>query len=1072
MFKTALYRTLRGALTLIVTGIFVAPVFSQQLNFQTYSVEDGLPQSTVFEIFQDRDGYLWIGTDGGGLCRFDGYRFKAYGKNEGLRANVVRRIAQDNENALWIATNNGLYRMKEGKIIPVNAIANNASIYFLSVMVDHAQNVWACTSGKGVYRLSHDTLGYRVTQYNTSNGLSGDYIFDVCEDSKGKIWLASYGNGLDAIEPSTGLVRTFTFPESKYNEVISIKNYDRSNIVFGTRHAGACRIATEQTSISQMKTMGGTQGQSVWSSATDASLHWYATDKAGVVSSGQDQLNKRNGLPINDVFKVLVDKEKNLWIGTNGAGLSKFMGHRYAHVTSAELPGLSPVKAIVKARDKSYWAGTELSGLYNFSLEGNKVVFKKNIRSGFENRKISGLAIDKDNALWVATDNGVTRLLNGTMRSFGVGDGLIDQRVNCIYADRRNRLWIGTIGGLSLYEDGGFNNISESNGLINNEVQCVLEDKPGNIWIGTFGGLIKFDGEKLYSYFEEDGLLEKKIQCLAEGKNGNIYIGTFGGGIYRCATSGAKAQIAQLCGDNELTSNNINSLTFENDTTLIAATSQGLNKIHLTGDYKVRSISSAGRADGFSSVENSPNAALNDEENRVLWFGTPKGLTLYYPFNDKPNRVRPSIRILRMLVNGRARNFNEKMRLGYSENSVKFDFVSVSLTNPMANEYFAKLSGLDTGWNRLLINKQNLDEFVSVEYKKLQPGRYILQLKARNNDGAESDIATVKFFIRQPFYKNPWFIAGAFVIGFILIYLFFRYREKQLIREKNKLERIVTARTAEVVASKREIEAQKDLLQLQKHEIMDSINYSKRIQNAILPERRELSDRFPESFILYRPKDIVSGDFYFFRTDAQEGFYLAVADCTGHGVPGAFMSMIGSKELSEAVSESASPAQILRELNIGVRSTLKQNNLELGIKDGMDIGLVHIGKESKTGCKVAFAGANRPLWVLKRGAGNILEIKPTKAAIGGYTPDAQEFEQHNIQLRKGDSIYLFSDGYADQFGGESGKKMMTRRLKELMVECSELPMRAQEDRLRTYFDAWKGTDNEQVDDVLLIGVQL
>jgi serine phosphatase RsbU (regulator of sigma subunit) len=184
------------------------------------------------------------------------------------------------------------------------------------------------------------------------------------------------------------------------------------------------------------------------------------------------------------------------------------------------------------------------------------------------------------------------------------------------------------------------------------------------------------------------------------------------------------------------------------------------------------------------------------------------------------------------------------------------------------------------------------------------------------------------------------------------------------------------------------------------------------------------------------------------------------------------MSMIGSKELSEAVSESASPAQILRELNIGVRSTLKQNNLELGIKDGMDIGLVHIGKESKTGCKVAFAGANRPLWVLKRGAGNILEIKPTKAAIGGYTPDAQEFEQHNIQLRKGDSIYLFSDGYADQFGGESGKKMMTRRLKELMVECSELPMRAQEDRLRTYFDAWKGTDNEQVDDVLLIGVQL
>jgi serine phosphatase RsbU (regulator of sigma subunit) len=305
----------------------------------------------------------------------------------------------------------------------------------------------------------------------------------------------------------------------------------------------------------------------------------------------------------------------------------------------------------------------------------------------------------------------------------------------------------------------------------------------------------------------------------------------------------------------------------------------------------------------------------------------------------------------------------------------------------------------------------------------------------------------------------------------MVVWGFFKYRERHLINEKIRLEQIVTARTAEVVASREKIEAQKDLLQLQKMEITDSINYSRRIQNAILPELQELSDAFPESFILYRPKDIVSGDFYYFRNGGRDGMHVAVADCTGHGVPGAFMSMIGSRELSESIDKKTAPSEILRSLNRGIRKTLRQSNPDTGIRDGMDIALVLIRKNNDS-FKVSYSGANRPLWILKNDGADILEIKGTKAAIGGLTPDEQRFDEESCELQHGDILYLFSDGYADQFGGDSGKKIMTRKFRELILECRGRSMQEQQDYLWNFFGKWKGAENEQVDDVLVIGIKL
>lgn len=283
--------------------------------------------------------------------------------------------------------------------------------------------------------------------------------------------------------------------------------------------------------------------------------------------------------------------------------------------------------------------------------------------------------------------------------------------------------------------------------------------------------------------------------------------------------------------------------------------------------------------------------------------------------------------------------------------------------------------------------------------------------------------------------------------GFILVVAFLIFLNLEKNKKQNKL-----------------ITEQKSVLEHQKQEITDSINYSKRIQTAILPDLNDIKQNLNDFFILYQPKDIVSGDFYYFNKINNDVF-IAAADCTGHGVPGAFMSLVGSKELKIANSSTNSPAQILKHLNNGVKDTLRQNHID-GTKDGMDIALVRIN-----GTTVTYSAANRPLWILKKDSNAIEEIKATKTAIAGFTEDNFEFEEHEINLAKGDTIYLFSDGYADQFGGDKQKKMTTKRFREFILSIKDLPMTKQQNELDGYFKNWQG-NTEQVDDLLVIGIRL
>lgn len=289
-----------------------------------------------------------------------------------------------------------------------------------------------------------------------------------------------------------------------------------------------------------------------------------------------------------------------------------------------------------------------------------------------------------------------------------------------------------------------------------------------------------------------------------------------------------------------------------------------------------------------------------------------------------------------------------------------------------------------------------------------------------------------------------------------------------LAENERMLEEKVRQRTAEVVKQKEEIDKQKEQIEEYFVQVTDSIKYAQKIQEAILPPENHVRRLLPDSFILYRPKDIVSGDFYWLG-EANDKVFFAAVDCTGHGVPGAFMSIVGYNQLKQAIitTGGSNPAQILDHLNQGVSETLHQKEENSTSKDGMDIAICSLNPKT---LELEYAGAFNPLYLLRNN--EIVETKGNKFPIGSFLDgETPNFTNHKIQLEKGDQIYIFSDGYADQFGGPRGKKFMYKRFRELLIANSRKDLTIQKDLLKEALFDWMKNE-EQVDDILVIGVRV
>ena len=387
---------------------------------------------------------------------------------------------------------------------------------------------------------------------------------------------------------------------------------------------------------------------------------------------------------------------------------------------------------------------------------------------------------------------------------------------------------------------------------------------------------------------------------------------------------------------------------------------------------------------------------------------------------------------------------------------------------PQSTAYQYRLNPVMKDWSRWST------QFSTITFHNLPPGSYTLNVRARNVLGMSSAIRATNLVIYPPFYRKAWFIVLAVLSVLLLILLVIRLWTGKLQRDKRILEEKVSERTREIIMQKEEIETQRDELGrqrdqivLQKKAITDSILYASRIQSAILPPLRNITRVFREHFIIYLPRDIVSGDFYWFRE--IEGKILVVAsDCTGHGVPGAFMSMLGLSALNDiAANESIGNAgDILDELRNRVISALHQTGRVGEAKDGMDISLCIIDKKAK---KMQYAGAFNPFYHFR--SGKLTEIKADKMPIGIFETRQKPFTNHEMSYRPGDTVYLFSDGFIDQFGGERERKFKSYRFKELLTSIQSEPLTRQQELLEEAFLSWKGR-LEQVDDILVIGIRL
>jgi serine phosphatase RsbU (regulator of sigma subunit) len=308
------------------------------------------------------------------------------------------------------------------------------------------------------------------------------------------------------------------------------------------------------------------------------------------------------------------------------------------------------------------------------------------------------------------------------------------------------------------------------------------------------------------------------------------------------------------------------------------------------------------------------------------------------------------------------------------------------------------------------------------------------------------------------------------IIALILVsgLVYYIYRGYRIKKEANiKLEeknRLISAQKDEIQKQKEIAENQRDLIAYQKKHITDSIHYAKRIQTALLPSLELFSDEI-EHFVLYKPRDIVSGDFYWVaKIDGRQ--VVIAADCTGHGVPGAFMSMLGVSLLNEIIlnKKIIQPDQVLNVLRECIVHSLKQDVQTSGIKDGLDMCVCVIDFESN---KIQFAGANNPIWIIS--GGQLNEIKGDKMPVAIHDNMAP-FTNHTFDLKKGDTFYIFSDGYADQFGGPQQKKILNKNFKMLLQKVQHLPMLEQGAKIDEFFEDWR-KELEQIDDVCVIGIR-
>jgi ligand-binding sensor domain-containing protein/DNA-binding CsgD family transcriptional regulator len=818
---------------LLLAAVMVRPLpgYSGDPGFQNISIEDGLSQNTISCILQDRNRFMWFGSEEG-LNRYDGYSFKIYRHNQrrddGLSHDRVSCLVEDRDGSFWIGTLGGgldhfdpdqerftHYRhdARDG-----NSLSNDS---IRAILPDGKGLLWIGTDN-GLNRFDRKKGTFtRILHSQESIGIDSPCIINCLhQDQAGVLWIGTR-NGLYRYDPASGQCTALSAGASAVRRVPSGRNQintifeDSSGIIWMGTEAGLARFDKQDGSL-QFKEEGALALPHLYRSRIQ---HILRDDRGGVWIASEAGIYffphpgmlavyfKAGAVPrrmLKDCFTISLyqDPEGILWAGTF-SGIFKYdLRTRQFSLLGSEVSEKEkedfrfPVSAVCQDRRKWLWIGTYKNGLFGInrgvdekkafsSLPGNPQDLKELV--------IPALMVDRGQTLWIGTSNGlhaydiVSDSFTGYYHSGEKGGGLSHDWITAIFEDRSGRLWVGTEDGLNLFDRSRktfavYRDDQPTAPLLGrDQITAVYQDASGVLWIGTYGGgLCLFDPEKgkfVRNYRHRIGdpfsLSSNKIYCLLEDRYGRFWVGTNSGGLD--LFDRARGTFTHFTTENGLPNNSILGMLADSQGNLWLSTSRGLSRFDpqrkIFRNFTVR--------DGLQGDEFLPRSFYKNEENE-LFFGGPNGLTCFFAADIKDNPHMPPVVITNLEIFNRGQKLSgdfsrmKTLKLGYMDKIVSFTFAALSYADPRRNQYAYKIEGLNDDWT-------NIGNRHEVTVSNLRPGRYVFRVKGSNNHGVWNEQgAVLAITMRPPWWQTWWFRIPAFLLLLFLFIVFNRTRTRRL----------------------------------------------------------------------------------------------------------------------------------------------------------------------------------------------------------------------------------------------------------------------------------------------------
>ncbi len=934
-------------------------------------------------------------------------------------------------------------------------MANNV---VLDIKTDKNGNLWFATNN-GVSCLSKDKLSLqnpRFSSYTTEEGLAHNLVFSITEDDNGNIWFGTFGGGL-----------------SKYSGPAFIARYVDKNANASNNNV---RAITEDKQGNLW--MGLFNGEvSCYDGNTFNNFKLNETDKS------------------TTVFCITEDKQGNIWLGTSDKGVfvydnKSLPDSKSSFIRYSKEQGLAgnAIRCITEDRNGNLWLGTHGSGVTCYTPPGKTgtgFFTNYNTKQGIANPIVYSIYEDKRGIIWFCTNKGVTSFDGKSFTNYIPDKSITGGLFQSVVEDKNNNLWFGTDNGVccinsKMQTPGKTRLISytTAQGLGDNTIYDMMiapfpapgtNDTITALVIGTNRGYSVLTGwkDKNGKFFPfEDNSINPSDESFGNYEPvWEIYNNKTGYPVKDLNTSAmcvvktgflsyggqdrqGKGAIWGGCGDDKIIQFNPFALNKNHKAPLLVIQAVKINEEKIAW-YDLLPAKTKNTIDDSL-------AAVNEE---VITFGKPLNDTLRKAMLKQFSNITFS---------GVAKWYPipENLVLTHEHNNISFDFVAIETDKNFLVRYQYMLEGYDKDWRQVT-------DKTSATFGNMHEGLYTFKVKACSPEGVWSEPITYTFKVLPPWYRTWWMYLTYLILIIASVIIIVRWNGRRLRAQKKELEQKVKTATSQIREEKEKVELANELISEQKKvveeknkDILDSIYYAKRIQDAMLKTEEKTNPHLPKHFVLFMPKDIVSGDFYW-AVEKHDYWYVAAVDCTGHGVPGAFMSMLGMSFLNDIVTDGQhlTPAEILDQLRNKIITELRQTGESGGNKDGMDISVIRLNLKTN---ELQWAGANNPILLIENN--QLTEIKPDKQPIG-YYPGARPFTNHTIPFGPGTTLYIFTDGYTDQFGGPDGKKFKIKQLKEFLLANHTLPMDHQKEILKNSFTDWKGT-LEQIDDVCVIGVRI